>query len=398
VKVLIAEDDPVSRRLLQAHLERWGHEVTAAADGGEAWRRFQAGDYPLVITDWMMPEMDGPELIRRIRACPRPGYVYVILLTALARKEDVVEGMESGANDFVTKPFDREELRVRLRAGERIIELEHSLARQNQALREAQAAVVQNEKLASLGRLAAGVAHEINNPLAYVTNNLVVLRRDMQAALGALEAYRQGRTADAAWLEEEADVVYFQQHFARTCDKTLEGLQRVRDIVQNLRDFAHLDEAEFKEADLNAALAAALEILGHAAKQKDVRLETHFEPLPPVLGHAGKLNQVFLHLLENAVDACDRGGTVTARTRVEGGSEVVVEVQDTGCGISAEHHARLFEPFFTTKPVGQGTGLGLSVSFGIIRDHGGRIEVESEVGKGSTFRVRLPVRAQEGPR
>jgi two-component system, NtrC family, sensor kinase len=398
VKVLIAEDDPVSRRLLQAHLERWGHEVTAAADGGEAWRRFGAGDYPLVITDWMMPEMDGPELIRRIRACPRPGYVYVILLTALARKEDVVEGMESGANDFVTKPFDREELRVRLRAGERIVELEHSLARQNQALREAQAAVVQNEKLASLGRLAAGVAHEINNPLAYVTNNLVVLRRDMQAALGALEAYRQGRTADAARLEEEADVVYFQQHFARTCDKTLEGLQRVRDIVQNLRDFAHLDEAEFKEADLNAALSAALEILGHAARQKDVRLETHFEPLPPVLGHAGKLNQVFLHLLENAVEACERGGTVTARTRVEGGSEVVVEVQDTGCGISAEHQARLFEPFFTTKPVGQGTGLGLSVSFGIIRDHGGRIEVESAVGKGSTFRVRLPARAQEGPR
>jgi two-component system, NtrC family, sensor kinase len=398
MKVLIAEDDPVSRRLLQAQLERWGHEVTAAADGEEAWRLFEAGRFFLVVSDWMMPEIDGPELVRRIRACPRPGYVYIILLTARSRKEDVVQGMEAGANDFVTKPFDREELRVRIRAGERIVQLEHSLAQQNQALREAQAALVQSEKLASLGRVAAGVAHEINNPIAYVTNNLAVLRRDMQAALGALEAYRQGRTADAARLEEEADVVYFQQHFARTCDKTLEGLQRVRDIVQNLRDFAHLDEAEFKEADLNAALAAALEILGHAAKQKDVRLETHFEPLPPVLGHAGKLNQVFLHLLENAVDACDRGGTVTARTRVEGGSEVVVEVQDTGCGIAAEHQARLFEPFFTTKPVGQGTGLGLSVSFGIIRDHGGRIEVESEVGKGSTFRVRLPVRAQEGPR
>src|SRR5262249_17577308 len=207
---------------------------------------------------------------------------------------------------------------------------------------------------------------EINTPLAYVITNLVVLRRDMQAALAALEAYRQGRTADAARLEEEADVVYFQQHFARTCDKTLEGLQRVRDIVQNLRDFAHLDEAEFKEADLNAALAAALEILGHAAKQKDVRLETHFEPLPPVLGPAGKLNQVFRDRLERGVEAGDRGGTVTARTRVEGGSEIVVEVQDTGCGIAAEHQARLFEPFFTTKPVGQGTGLGLSVSFGII--------------------------------
>ena len=128
MNVLIAEDDPVSRRLLQSQLEKWGHEVTAASGGGEAWRLFQSGTFSLVISDWMMPEMDGPELVRRIRACPRPGYVYVILLTSRADKADVVAGMEAGADDFVTKPFDREELRVRLRAGERIIQLEHTLA------------------------------------------------------------------------------------------------------------------------------------------------------------------------------------------------------------------------------------------------------------------------------
>jgi two-component system, NtrC family, sensor kinase len=391
MKVLIAEDDPVSRRLLQAHLERWGHEVTAAADGGEAWRLFEAGTFPLVVSDWMMPEIDGPELIRRIRACPRPGYVYVILLTARAKKEDVVQGMEAGANDFVTKPFDREELRVRIRAGERIVQLEHSLAEQNQALREAQAALVQSEKLASLGRLAAGVAHEINNPIAYVTNNLAVLRRDMQAALAALDAYRQGHTADAARLEEEGDIAYFQENFARTCDKTLEGLCRVRDIVSNLRDFARLDEAEFKEADLNAALESALEILQHEVKHKDVHVVTHLEPLPALLCHPGKINQVFLNLLVNAVQACEPGGIVSARTRLEAG-QAVVEVQDNGCGIKPEHRSRLFEPFFTTKPIGQGTGLGLSVSYGTIRDHGGSIEVESEVGRGSTFRIRLPLK------
>src|SRR5215470_11746380 len=143
----------------------------------------------------MMPEMDGPELVRRIRACDRPHYVYVILLTARAQKADVVAGMEAGADDFVTKPFDREELRVRLRAGERIVQLEQTLAEQNQALREAQAALVEQEKLASLGRLAAGVAHEINNPIAYVTNNLAVLRRDMRSALDVLDAYRRGRDA-----------------------------------------------------------------------------------------------------------------------------------------------------------------------------------------------------------
>jgi sigma-B regulation protein RsbU (phosphoserine phosphatase) len=127
MKVLIADDEAISRRLLQNYLERWGHEVVVAQNGAEAWDLFEAGDFPIVISDWMMPEMDGPELVRRIRASKHAGYVYLILLTAKAQKEDIVEGMEAGADDFVTKPFDRDELRVRLRAGQRIIELEAAL-------------------------------------------------------------------------------------------------------------------------------------------------------------------------------------------------------------------------------------------------------------------------------
>jgi two-component system, NtrC family, sensor kinase len=394
MQVLIADDDPVSRRLLQSYLQKWGYEVTAAQNGAEAWRLFQGAAFAIVITDWMMPEVDGLELIRRIRGAHRPGYVHATLLTAKAQKEDLVEGMEAGADDFLTKPFDRDELRVRLRAAERLVNLEHSLAEHNRILRETQAALVQTEKLASLGRLAAGVAHEINNPIAYVTNNLVVIRRDTQAALAALDAHRRGDAAEAARLEEEADIGYLRENFARTCDKTLEGLQRVRDIVRNLRDFARLDEAEFKEADLNAALKSTIEIVLHQVKEKSIRLETEYNPLPPVLCHPGKINQVFLNLLVNAIQACNRGGVVATRTRAEPGGGVVVEVQDNGCGISPEFRSRLFEPFFTTKPVGQGTGLGLSVSFGIVRDHGGAIEVDSEVGRGSTFRVRLPLKPE----
>jgi len=392
MKVLIAEDDPISRLLLQAHLEKWGHEVTAASDGGAAWRLFQVGTYPIVISDWMMPELDGPELVQRIRASDQLGYVYIILLSARTDKDDVVRGMDAGADDFVTKPFDREELRVRVRAGERIIRLEHTLAEQNRSLREAQAAAVQNEKLAGLGRLAAGVAHEINNPVAYVANNLAVLRRDMLAAMGVLDAYRQGQAAEGSRLEEEMDLAYFRDNLARTCDKSLEGLQRVRDIVKNLRDFARLDEADFKEVDLNAALESALEVLRHEIKKKEIRLETRFEPLPPVLCHPGKINQVFLNLLVNALQACAAAGAVTVRTRPDQGKEVVIEIVDNGCGIGPEQLPHLFEPFFTTKPVGQGTGLGLSFSFGVVRDHGGTIEVESGLGRGSTFRVRLPPR------
>src|SRR5215467_7848053 len=136
MKVLIADDEVVSRRLLQNYLQRWGHEVVAAQDGAEAWSLFQAGEFPIVISDWMMPKMDGLELIRQIRARHRPDYVYAILLTSRSHKEDLVEGMESGADDFLTKPFDRDELRVRLRAGQRIVNLEQSLAEQNRVLRE----------------------------------------------------------------------------------------------------------------------------------------------------------------------------------------------------------------------------------------------------------------------
>ncbi len=137
MKVLLAEDEVVSAQVLQAHLEKWGHEVLLAEDGAAAWRLFQEQDVALVITDWMMPEMDGLELVRRIRGTPRAGYVYVILLTAKSRKEDIVRGMEAGADDFLAKPFDRDELRVRIRAGERIVLLEQDLARRNDDLQAA---------------------------------------------------------------------------------------------------------------------------------------------------------------------------------------------------------------------------------------------------------------------
>jgi two-component system, NtrC family, sensor kinase len=405
MKVLIADDETISRRLLQGYLERWGHAVVAAQNGAEAWDLFAAGDFPVVISDWVMPELDGVELIRRIRASQRPSYVYTILLTSKAQKEDLVTGMEAGADDFVTKPFDRDELRVRLRAGERIIQLEHNLAEQNRALREAQAALIQSEKLASLGQLAAGMAHEINNPIAYVTNNVAVLRRDVLAAMNVLNTYRAGReslarvepqlAADAARMEGEIDLAYIQENLARQFEKSLEGLQRVRDIVKNLRDFARLDEAEFKAVDLNAAIASTVEIIRYEMKKKEIQLETRFRELPPVLCHPGKINQVVLNLLINAVQACESGGVIKVHTRTEPqdavpGESVVIEIEDNGCGINPEHLPRIFDPFFTTKPVGQGTGLGLSLSYGIIRDHGGSIEVESEIGRGSLFRIRLP--------
>jgi signal transduction histidine kinase len=398
MNILIADDDAVSRRLLQSYLQKWGYEVTTAIDGAEAWRLFEGGLYPMVITDWMMPELDGPALIRRIRSAHRPGYVYAMLLTSKSQKEDLVEGMESGADDFLTKPFDRDELRVRLRAGERIIRLEHDL-------RETQATLLQAEQLASLGRLAAGVAHEINNPLSYILNNLAVLRRDVEASLGLIDRYGAGRTtlareqpelaAELARIEQEMDLDYVRGNLGRLFDSSSGGLKRIRAIVQNLRTFARLDEAEHKEVDLNAALQSTLDALHHDIEQKRLHVQADFQDLPPLGCHPGKINQVFLNILLNAIQASEPEGRIEVRTRPDPKGGVVAEIEDHGSGIRPEHLPHVFEPFFTTKPVGGGTGLGLSVSYGIVRDHGGSLEVESAVDRGSLLRIRLPLRAPE---
>jgi len=394
MKILIADDDSVSRHFLQYYLQKWGYDVTAAQDGAEAWRIFENSSFPMVITDWMMPELDGAGLLRRIRASQRPGYVYAILLSARSQKEDLVEGMEAGADDFLTKPFDRDELRVRLRAGERIIRLEHHL-------RETQAALIQSEQLASLGRLAAGVAHEINNPISYVMNNIAVLRRDVQNALRMLESYGEGRealslaqpelAARVDRLEEEMDLPYVRDNVGRIFDSTVEGLRRIRAIVQNLRDFARLDEAQFKEVELRTALESTLSALRHELDQKALRVTTDFQQSSPLPCNPAKINQMFFNILLNAIQASAHEGVLEVRTRPDGEHTALVEIEDHGCGISQEHLPHVFEPFFTTKPVGGGTGLGLSVSYGIARDHGGSLEVESRAGQGSLFRIRLPL-------
>jgi len=403
MRVLIVEDSSVMRRLLHSSLQKWKYEVVEAEDGARAWELFQREHFPLVLTDWLMPEMDGLELTRRIRACELPSYVYIILLTGKSEKRDLVAAMDAGADDFLAKPFDPDELRVRVREGKRIIQLEGKLAEQNRQLRLTQAALVQSEKLASLGQLAAGMAHEINNPVAYVTNNLAVLNRDVRSVVDVLQAYRRAAealaqvdpqlAAELRELEAANDLAWIEENLPRLFASSLEGLGRVRNIVQNLREFARLDSAELDALDLNAALTSTLEVLAHDVQDKQLVVETRFGQLPPVVCRPGKIHQVFHNLLLNAIQASEPHGILELRTAVEC-DQALVEVQDHGCGIAAEHLPRLFEPFFTTKAVGRGAGLGLAICYGIVRDHGGVIEFDSQLGRGSTFRVRLPINAE----
>jgi signal transduction histidine kinase len=264
--------------------------------------------------------------------------------------------------------------------------------------------VVQSEKLASLGMLSAGVAHEINNPLAYVANNLAVIERDVGFLLSVLALYEQARDKlaesqrDIAWqisqMAADVDLPYIKNNMAKLMESTRQGVKRVADIVYNLRGFARVDRASFEQADIHEALRSALEMVHGRIERRAITVEEHLGDLPLVSGSPALLNQVFLNLLVNAIQAIDsthRADSRIAITTHARNGEVVIEVADNGCGIPDQILPQIFDPFFTTKAVGDGTGLGLSITHAMVQDHGGRMEVESAPGEGSRFRVILPV-------
>jgi PAS domain S-box-containing protein len=272
----------------------------------------------------------------------------------------------------------------------------------HQELKETQTRLIQSEKLAGLGQLVAGVAHEINNPLAFVGNNLAVLQRDAAALRDLLRLYREGEAAlgerrpdllaRIAAFAEAIDLAYTLDNLEGLVVRSRDGMQRIQAIVKGLRDFARLDESELKEVDLNDGIRSTLDILRGEARKKHVRLTLDLAPLPEVTCYPARVNQVVMNLVANAIQAAPSEGEVTVRTspRSDG---VAIEVRDNGPGIDPAIRAKIFDPFFTTKPPGQGTGLGLSISYQVVRDHGGRIEVESLAGEGAHFTVYLPLKA-----
>ena len=279
----------------------------------------------------------------------------------------------------------------------------------NRELEDAQAYMLQSDKMASIGQLAAGVAHEINNPIGFVYSNLGALEKYVQDTFGMIDLYEQAESAIAdeavrsrlQAARKKLDIAFLKEDLRALMSESKDGITRVKNIVQNLKDFSHVDAAdEWHFADLHKCLDSTLNIVNNEIKYKaDVVRE--YGGIPDVECLPSQLNQVFMNLLVNASHAIEERGTITVRTGAvrtgQQGDEVWVEVADTGKGISPEHLKKIFDPFFTTKPIGKGTGLGLSLSYGIIQKHHGRIEVQSEVGKGTTFRVWLPVKHSDSP-
>jgi len=292
------------------------------------------------------------------------------------------------------------------RVDERTLEIVEAYEKLNKT----QSQLLQSEKMAGIGQLAAGVAHEINNPVGFIKSNLgtlseysVALKSIINGFGKLMEAVKQGRNmndsdvsalvTELETLEQEEDLPYILKDMNALIAESTDGAQRVKEIVQNLKSFARLDESEQKEADINEGIEATLKVVWNELKYKATVVK-NLKPLPLIRCYPGQLNQVFMNLLVNAAQSIKDQGTITIDTESHD-SMVTIRISDTGSGIPKENLSRLFDPFFTTKPVGKGTGLGLSISYGIIKKHNGSIEVESQVGRGTSFTVTLPISEAE---
>jgi two-component system, NtrC family, sensor kinase len=287
---------------------------------------------------------------------------------------------------------------------QKLTEMARSEREAHEELKRAQTVMLQTEKLAALGELVAGVAHEINNPLSFVSNNVAVLQRDVKAIRQLLDLYRKvdpilatsetQLLGEIRELSERIDLPYTLANLDELMLRSRDGLKRIQNIVKDLRDFARLDESDLHDCDLNQGIESTVNIVRGRAKSRRVNLELDLHPLPLVSCYPAKINQVVMNLVANAIDACPPEGNVTVRSNpLPERDSVRLEVIDTGSGIKPEILEKIFDPFFTTKPQGEGTGLGLSISYGIVRDHQGTIEVDSTLGKGSRFMVTLPCHA-----
>jgi two-component system NtrC family sensor kinase len=370
-RILIADDEPANVRLLERLLSQAGYaNVRTTTDSRDVRRLYEEFQPDLILLDLMMPHLDGVAVMQQLPV-PAGEYVPILILTADVTPQAKERALSAGAKDFLTKPFDRTEVLLRIKNLLDTRVLYRELERHNRSLEELVAErtqrLLQSEKVATMGSLLAGVAHELNNPLAIVMGQALLLKE--AAADGPLAA-RAAKIGAAA--------------------------ERAARIVRNFLSLARQRPTERAAVQLNLVIQEALELLAYELRADNVEVVQNLaDGLPPLWADAHQLHQVLVNLVTNAHHAMRHSQPprrVTVTTAVDpGGARLQLTIADTGPGIPSDIRDKIFEPFFTTKPTGEGTGLGLSLSRGIIEDHGGTISIESAPGHGATFKIQLPL-------
>jgi len=428
-KILVVDDEPLVLKLLTMQVERIGYSATGAANGPDALALLEKSSFHLLVTDIMMPGMDGLALMQH--ALKMQPDLECIVVSGQADLAIAVEAMKLGAINYIQKPISMMELEVSLAKGmERLALLQNlkksqqelhqhrdhleqlvakrtaELARINKQLEEDIRArkkaekeaeqrrrqLIEADKMVSLGILVAGMAHEINNPNNFITMNAPILHRAWEDFLPILEEHYQEHgdfpVAGIPFSE-------MREHIPELFSGILDGSERIRKIVFNLRDYARQGISDMnQEVDLNTALRAALVLLANPLKKATEHLSINYgEGLPPIRGNFQRTEQVIINLLQNAYQALPSPDKpLTVSTGQDPKSKTVfVEIVDQGCGISQKNLKRILDPFFTTKRDGGGSGLGLSISAGIMEEHGGRLEFNSQSGQGTIARAVFPM-------
>ncbi len=388
-RVLAVDDVEANLVAIDAVLEELDCEVVRARSGNEALSALLRDHFAVMILDVQMPGMDGYEVALHARSNAQTREVPIIFLTAThGTREAALRGYGSGAVDFLLKPLDATVLRSKVRvflelhaARRQISDKNAALERAYRDLKTTQAQLVQSAKMASLGELVAGIAHEINNPLAFVCGHLDTVRRN----LGVVHAENS-----AAW---SPDAVERWERADHRLGDMQTGLERIGDLVVKLRTFSRKDEGRRKRITVSESVNATLRILAH--RMDRIQVETHFGDPDELDCYPDLLNQAVMNLVANAVDAVQGEGTIGIATGADG-KDYQITVTDDGPGVPAAIRERVYEPFFTTKPVGQGTGLGLSITYSIVEQHGGTFRLENRSGGGAAAIIRIPLGNPEG--
>ncbi|MEG4089644.1 response regulator [Microcoleus sp. Pol12B4] len=451
--ILIVDDNPSNLDVLSEALAGFGWEILVATDGETAIEQAEYSQPDLILLDVMMPGIDGFETCHRLKASQLTNEISVIFMTALSDIGDKVKGFNLGAVDYITKPFEQKEVLVRVNLHLKLRSLTKILAAQNlllkreiedrlaaeaalhqlaqelekrveertaelsqalENLKKAQVQIVQSEKMACLGQLVAGVAHEINNPVSFISNNIPIAKEYITDLIEMTRLCQHNVTSTSEFEDkcQEIELDFIVEDLPKVIDSMAVGTERLYNLSMSLRNFSRLDTSALTPVNIHDGLDSTLLILGHRLKGKGthpaIKVIKEYGELPLVECYPGQINQVFMNVLANAIDALEESTIscplcgekqqnndnpqIRISTEMLQSGRVVIRIVDNGLGITPEIMQHLFTPMFTTKSVGKGTGLGLSISREIVEaKHGGTLTCISSPEWGVEFVIELPI-------